>query len=205
MLVLRGAPALSEFRLQKLAVRLREQIGEAIDVYAEYVHFAELSAELAGHQRDLLERLLRYGPNLPSHPPMGRLILIVPRPGTISPWSSKATDIARNCGIESIKRLERGTGYYMTGATGSLDAATMDRAAAILHDRMTQVALFDLTDAAQLFAQTEPRPVGRVALGTDAEAALAQANRDLGLALSADEIAYLAGSYAALERDPTDV
>jgi phosphoribosylformylglycinamidine synthase len=205
MLVLRGAPALSEFRLQKLAVRLREQIGEAIDVYAEYVHFAELSAELAGHQRDLLERLLRYGPNLPSHPPMGRLILIVPRPGTISPWSSKATDIARNCGLESIKRLERGTAYYMTGATGSLDAATMDRAAAILHDRMTQVALFDLTDAAQLFAQTEPRPVGRVALGNNAEAALAQANRDLGLALSADEIAYLAGSYAALERDPTDV
>ena len=205
MLVLRGAPALSEFRLQKLAGRLREQIGVPIEVYAEYVHFADLAGELAGDQRELLERLLRYGPTLPSHAPVGRLVLVVPRPGTLSPWSSKATDIAHNCGLDGIQRLERGTAYYLSGEFCSLDAATVEQASVILHDRMTQIALFDLADAERLFAHAEPRPVRRVALGTDPEAALAQANRELGLALSSDEIAYLAGSFEALERDPTDV
>jgi phosphoribosylformylglycinamidine synthase len=202
MLVLRGAPALSDFRLQKLTDRLREQTGESIDLYAEYVHFAD---DLAGHQRDLLERLLRYGPTLPTHAPVGRLVLVVPRPGTISPWSSKATDIAHNCGLDSLKRLERGTAYYLTARAGALDAATVEHAAAILHDRMTQVALFEFSAAEQLFAQSEPRRVRRILLGTDPEAALTRANRELGLALSPDEIAYLAGSFAALERDPTDV
>jgi phosphoribosylformylglycinamidine synthase len=205
MLVLRGAPALSEFRLQKLAGKLRKQIGAPIEVYAEYVHFADPAGDLTEDQHRILERLLRYGPALPSHAPVGRLVLVVPRPGTLSPWSSKATDIAHNCGLEGVERLERGTAYYLTAHGGSLDAATVEQAAAILHDRMTQVALFDLADAQRLFAHAEPRPVGRVALGADPEAALGQANRELGLALSPDEIAYLAGSFEALERDPTDV
>jgi phosphoribosylformylglycinamidine synthase len=210
MLVLRGAPALSEFRLQKLAVRLHEQLGAPVAVYAEYVHFVDLSADLVGPRRDLLERLLRYGPSLPSHTPVGRLVLVVPRPGTISPWSSKATDIAHNCGLDGVRRLERGTAYYLTmdGPTDrddSHDLSMLDRAAAILHDRMTEVVLFDPADAQQLFAQSAPRAVRRIALGTDPETALANANRDLGLALSPDEITYLAGSFAALERDPTDV
>ncbi|UHD17080.1 phosphoribosylformylglycinamidine synthase [Thiocapsa bogorovii] len=205
MLVLRGAPALSEFRLQKLAGKLREQIGVPIQVSAEFVHFADLAGDLADDQRSILERLLRYGPALPSHAPVGRLVLVVPRPGTISPWSSKATDIAHNCGLAGLERLERGTAYYLTGSAGALDVSQVEKASALLHDRMTQIALFDLADAERLFAHAEPSPVRRVALGADPEAALAQANGELGLALSPDEIAYLAGSFEALERDPTDV
>ena len=205
MLVLRGAPALSEFRLRKLADRLREQTGVPIALYAEYVHFADLSRELAEHEQGLLERLLRYGPTLSSHPPVGRLVLVVPRPGTISPWSSKATDIARNCGLSGLRRLERGTAYYLAGGNGAPDAAAVDTAAAVLHDRMTEVALSDLADAERLFARAEPRPMCRILLATNAEEALARANGELGLALSCDEIAYLAASFGALGRDPTDV
>jgi phosphoribosylformylglycinamidine synthase len=205
MLVLRGAPALSDFRLQKLAGRLLEQIGVPIDVYADYVHFAEISGDLSAQDQDLLERLLRYGPTLASHRPAGRLVLVVPRPGTISPWSSKATDIAHNCGLAKVKRLERGTAYYLTGETLERDGAKLDAAAALLHDRMTQTAFFDVSEAGKLFVQAEPRPVRRIVLGADPEVALGQANRELGLALSPDEVAYLAGSFIALERDPTDV
>ena len=105
MLTLRGAPALSDFRLQKLQDRLRAATGLELRLYAEFMHFADLRQELTGDEHRVLERLLRYGPSLPAHAPQGRLVLVVPRPGTISPWSSKATDIAHNCGLTGIRRL----------------------------------------------------------------------------------------------------
>ena len=206
MRVLRGAPALSAFRLEKLAARLREHTGRSLEVDAEYVHFADLCGTLSDAQSAILERLLRYGPSLPRRArDDGHLVLVVPRPGTISPWSSKATDIARNCGLDAIERLERGIAYRLWASDDALSSETLTRAAALLHDRMTEIALFDLDAAARLFVHAEPRPPRRIALGVDPESALAAANRDLGLALSADEITYLAGSFEALERDPTDV
>ncbi|TNI33271.1 hypothetical protein, partial [Aeromonas veronii] len=114
--ILRGAPALSDFRVQKLLQRfaqMRNESGvesgvEIEDVYAEYVHFAELTSPLSPPERATLGQLLRYGPTIPEHTPSCQLFLVTPRPGTISPWSSKATDIAHNCGLKQVKRLERG-------------------------------------------------------------------------------------------------
>jgi phosphoribosylformylglycinamidine synthase len=204
MLTLRGAPALSEFRLQKLQERLRLATGVDLRLYAELVHFVDTEEDLGDADLALLERLLRYGPSLPAHAPEGRLILVVPRPGTISPWSSKATDIARNCGLATVRRLERGTAYYVAAGT-ALDADTLAGTASVLHDRMTQVVLFDLAGAVALFQRAEPRPAARVDVLGGGRAALVEANTDLGLALSEDEVDYLAKSFTALGRNPTDV
>ncbi|MGL5327592.1 MAG: hypothetical protein ACRC91_23280, partial [Aeromonas sp.] len=117
--ILRGAPALSEFRVQKLLQRFAQMKESGVesgveieDVYAEYVHFAKLSSPLSPPDRARLGQLLRSGahsgPIIPEHTPSGQLFLVTPRPGTISPWSSKATDIAHNCGLKQVKRLERG-------------------------------------------------------------------------------------------------
>ncbi len=210
MLILRGAPAISEFRLRKLADRLREQTGTPIQPYAEYVHFARIGGDLDNDEQAVLERLLRYGPRLSSgddsgQQPAGVLVLVVPRPGTISPWSSKATEIAHNCGLECVERLERGIAYYLTSDSGDINPDLVRQASAILHDRMTEVALFGLDSAQRLFDDTDPRPSQPVPFLTTGRAALLMANDDLGLALSDDEIDYLAASFTALWRDPTDV
>jgi phosphoribosylformylglycinamidine synthase len=205
MLVLRGAPALSDFRLRKLEARVAEALGRPLSVYAEYLHFADLKGDLTDGERDVLGRLLRYGPSLPGHDPEGQLVLVVPRPGTISPWSTKATDIARNCGLTQVRRLERGTAFYLWAAGTPFADAELRVAATLLFDRMTQASLFDLAGAARLFDHHEPRPLGRVALMAGGRAALEQANLGLGLALSDDEIDYLVESFQALGRNPTDV
>ncbi len=205
MLVIRGAPALSDFRLRKLEARLGAALGRALGVYAEHLHFADLDGELAEGERGVLERLLRYGPRLPGHEPQGQLVLVVPRPGTISPWSTKATDIAHNCGLTRVRRLERGTAFYLTTVGAPLEGAELRAAAVLLHDRMTQVALLDLAEVERLFGHPDPRPLSRVDVRGGGRQALEGANGDLGLALSADEIDYLVESFEALGRNPTDV
>ncbi|MGA7978910.1 MAG: phosphoribosylformylglycinamidine synthase [Chromatiaceae bacterium] len=205
MLVLRGAPALSPFRIRKIEERLTTEVGQVLTVYAELVHFAELEQTLSGDERAVLDRLLRYGPSLPEHLPQGGMVLVVPRPGTISPWSSKATDIAYNCGLSKIRRLERGTAYYLQLDAGAPDEGLLSAAARVLHDRMTQIVLFDLADADCLFVQADARRVTRVDLLSGGREALEQANGDLGLALSGDEIEYLTASFTAMGRNPTDV
>ncbi len=205
MLALRGAPALSAFRLAKLESRLAEVIGRPVSVYAELVHFADLEQALDAREQAVLEAVLRYGPALPVHEPQGALLLVVPRPGTISPWSSKATDIARNCGLARVRRLERGTAYYLDASGVPLSEVELQIAADLAHDRMTQVVLADTADAESLFRRAEPRPSVAVDVLGGGREALVNANRDLGLALSADEIDYLAESFQALRRNPTDV
>ncbi len=205
MLILRGAPALSDFRLQKLAERIHESAGVELEVYAEFYHFAELEEELTQEQQAVLERILRYGPALASHEPEGQQVLITPRPGTISPWSSKATDIAHNCGLDSVVRIERGIAFYLSGKDGLLTADNFNQVVAQLHDRMTESVFTDLDDAIALFSQAEPTEMTRVDVLNGGEDALLQANAQLGLALSEDEISYLVESFQALGRNPTDV
>ncbi|WP_295590906.1 phosphoribosylformylglycinamidine synthase [uncultured Lamprocystis sp.] len=205
MLVLRGAPALPDSRLSQLAGRIAAVLGRPVTLYAEFVHFADLDRPLDPAERVVLERLLSYGPSLPGQAPVGQLILVVPRPGTISPWSSKATDIAANCGLAAVRRLERGTAFYLDFDAPDMAAADRARAAAVLHDRMTQTVLDNPADAQRLFAHTAPRPLTRVGLRAGGRAALVRANGELGLALSDDEIDYLTASFLALGRDPTDV
>ena len=205
MLRLRGAPALSAFRLNKLEQRLAEKVGQPVALYVEFIHFVDLEQSLTTVEMRLLEQLLRYGPHLPEHEPQGTLLLILPRPGTISPWSSKATDIAHNCGLLKIHRLERGLAAYLEPQSGSLSDKQLSTATAVLHDRMTQTVIFDPDDAASLFMHGQPAAMDHIDLMRGGRSALAHANIALGLALSDDEIDYLEQSFQSLGRNPTDV
>jgi phosphoribosylformylglycinamidine synthase len=202
MLILPGEPAASAFRL----VRLRDRLA-AIDVRvtrlrAQYVHFADCDAGFDATAEVRLRRLLGAGTQAPAPPP-GRLCLVVPRPGTISPWSSKATDIAHVCGLAGVRRIERGIAWRIEGVPDAADVA-LQALAGPLHDRMTEAVFGDLGSAACLFTAAAPRPLATVALAAG-RAALVEVNARLGLALAADEIDYLLDVYARLGRDPTDV
>ena len=203
MEILRGSPALSAFRINKLLARFNDAHLPVSDIYAEYVHFADITAPLTAEEHAQLERLLKYGPNLSSHALSGRLIVVTPRPGTLSPWSSKATDIAHNCGLASIKRLERGVAYYVEAST--LTEAQWQQVAAGLHDRMMETVFTSLDQAEQLFAHHQPAPVQSVDLQGQGRAALEQANIRLGLALAEDEIDYLQDAFTTLGRNPNDI
>ncbi len=202
MLHLRGGPALSAHRSQRLLERIRERVPALRELESAWMHLVQTRRALDAGEWAILERLLRYGPAPAPDEPRGELILVVPRPGTISPWSSKATDIARICGLDAVERIERGSAWWLRG---DLDAADLERAGALLHDRMTQALLPDLASAAGLFRHTDPAPLRHVPLGSDPRAALERADADLGLALAPDEIEYLASAFADLGRDPTDV
>jgi phosphoribosylformylglycinamidine synthase len=204
MLVLRGAPALSAFRHEKLLSALQSKVAAVTALYGEFIHFADLKQELAESQRNVLDRILRYGPKAEAGEPQGELVLVVPRPGTISPWSSKATDIARNCGLVDVKRLERGVAYYIQSSK-VLDQADRALIRAELYDRMVEAVLGSLDEAAQLFVEDVPQPLSRVDVLGGGRDALVQANTALGLALADDEIDYLVDSFKGLDRNPTDV
>ncbi len=202
MLILRGAPALSAFRHGKLLEQLTQKVPAVSGVYAEFAHFAEVTGVLTGEEEKVLARLLKYGPSVPVQEPSGRLFLVLPRFGTISPWSSKASDIARNCGLAKIQRLERGIAYYVVGEFSEAEAELI---AASLHDRMTQLVLEDLAQAAGLFSHAHPKPLTVVDVLGGGRAALEQANVELGLALADDEIDYLVSSFTGLGRNPHDI
>ena len=202
MLILRGAPALSAFRHGKLFAQLTSKVPAVTGLYAEFAHFADLGGELLDDERQVLDRLLKYGPSVPVQAPVGRLFLVLPRFGTISPWSSKASDIARNCGLSKILRLERGIAYYVAGELNEADALAV---AGVLHDRMTQQVLGALDGAAGLFSHAQPKPLSVVDVLGGGRAALEQANVSLGLALAEDEIDYLVQSFGELGRNPHDI
>jgi phosphoribosylformylglycinamidine synthase len=205
MLELPGASALSLFRITKLIERLRAIEPGVAGLSAHFVHFAETARELTAGERELLAKLLTYGPRGESEaaPSAGQLILIVPRAGTISPWSSKATDIAKVCGLDAVIRVERGVAFHVQ-TPQALSAERLLSLAQPLHDRMTEMALLDSADAAALFEHQSPKPVVSISLARG-RAALEAANVELGLALSDDEIDYLLASFGKLGRDPTDV
>ncbi|MCX0501351.1 phosphoribosylformylglycinamidine synthase [Erwinia billingiae] len=203
MEILRGSPALSAFRITKLLARFQDAHLPVSDIYAEYVHFADVSTPLAADEKARLQRLLKYGPSLAEHTPEGRLILVTPRPGTISPWSSKATDIAHNCDLPQVLRLERGLAFYVKAP--QLTDAQWSLLAALLHDRMMEVVLSDLNQAEQLFAHHQPAPLQSVDVLGEGRDALDKANRKLGLALADDEIDYLLAAFEKLGRNPNDI
>ncbi|HYR34949.1 MAG TPA: phosphoribosylformylglycinamidine synthase [Burkholderiales bacterium] len=189
MLHLRGPRAASEFRLAKLVAALQKIDPAVRAVGAEFWHFVECERALDPAERTVIDRLLAYGDAAP--PAKGTLYLVVPRLGTLSPWSSKATDIAHNCGLAAVKRIERGTAYTIEASKPGI--------AALLHDRMTETVLSSLDAAEQLFQHVPPRPMATIPVR-----GLREANSRLGLALSEDEIEYLERAYRAIGRDPTD-
>ncbi len=202
MLILRGAPALSAFRHGKLLEQLTGKVPAVTGLYAEFAHFADVTGVLNADEEQVLARLLKYGPSVPVQEPDGRLFLTIPRFGTISPWSSKASDIARNCGLAKIQRIERGIAYYVAGELGD---AEVQQVAALLHDRMTQLVLDSLEGAAALFSHAAPKPLTAVDVLAGGRAALEKANLELGLALAEDEIDYLVQSFKDLGRNPHDI
>jgi phosphoribosylformylglycinamidine synthase len=203
MLILPGAPALSSFRIEKRLASVQSVSGEVASLTARFVHFAELERPLSDDERSVLDKLLTYGPTLEQTSPDGELILVIPRFGTISPWSSKATDIAHNCGLYAVRRLERGVAYRVVSRTPA-EAATIEAIADCLHDRMTESVVFDMSAAERLFEHHSPSPMTTVDVIGNGREALVEANTELGLALSPDEIDYLVGHFSAVGRNPTD-
>ncbi len=221
MLRLRGTAALSDFRLAKLLRTAREDVPRITQLHADWVYFAELTGALASDENAALVKILAaVAHESTATPPLvapGVLppatlvrpctsLLVTPRAGTRSPWSSKASDILRLCGLDRIKCIERGTVYYFTTQTGApLAQHETSLLAPLIHDRMTQ-QVWDNLDAVQaLFSQAQPAPLIHIDVLSGGRQALLDANRQLGLALSDDEIAYLLDNYLRLKRNPSDV
>jgi phosphoribosylformylglycinamidine synthase len=196
-----GPPALSKFRIDKLLPELQALAPTVTGVYARYEHVVDLQSDLSGDELKVLQELLHYGPAYQEVALGGQQVLVVPRLGTISPWSSKATDIARNCELKKVKRVERGVLYALAG---DLSAAQTSPLLPLLHDRMTETVLSNHEDAGLLFASHAPAALRHVPLLTEGKVALEQANTELGLALSADELDYLVEVFTRVDRDPTD-
>jgi phosphoribosylformylglycinamidine synthase len=182
-------------------LRLLRQIDRnIIAIDAEYVHFVDAAGNLTSLDDTRLKKLLSYGSPFGGLQ-KGQLFLVVPRPGTISPWSSKATDIAKNSGLAKINRIERGVAYYVKGAK----MAKREQVSSVLYDRMTEAVLRSLDEAVKLFKQAKPKPLVEVDILKSSKKALVKANQTLGLALADDEIDYLCEAYTNLKRNPTDV
>ena len=203
MMILSGAPSLSAFRREKLLTKLRESDASIQSVCAEYVHFAEINKLLTSAETTTLQALLTYGPSEQEVDTGGQLILVAPRPGTISPWSSKATDIAHNCGLKTVVRLERGTAYYIE-ASAPLSQQQLLLVGELLSDRMVESVFEELSQASALFSHDLPTPLSLVDVVSGGQTALKTANVSLGLALADDEIDYLVANFIDLQRNPSD-
>lgn len=202
MLILRGAPALSDFRVEKILAACQKNQLPVTNIYAEFMHFADLNESLSRDEESKLRKLLTYGATTTERQPTGSLILVTPRTGTISPWASKATNIAHNCGLTQINRVERGVAYYIEG---ELSVCQFNEVAALLHDRMTQTTHRDLNDANALFYTEQPREMSSVDILSGGRDALAKANVEQGFALAEDEIDYLVENFQKLGRNPNDI
>ncbi|RDL45446.1 phosphoribosylformylglycinamidine synthase [Marinomonas piezotolerans] len=206
MLTLHGSAALSAFRKAKLLVGLQNLFPSITDIDAQFLHFVELRSEqaLTPEQQSVLEQALTYGAKSAPIKTSASYVLVVPRLGTISPWSSKATDILHNCGLELVERVERGVQYFIH-ATTELTEEQLTQAATLLHDRMTESVLLDLSAAQNMFIHATPKPMTSVDVLGGGREALVEANQKLGLALAEDEIEYLVESFKELGRNPNDV
>jgi phosphoribosylformylglycinamidine synthase len=205
-----GGNALSAFRAQALLPRLQEAVNERINgVSARHVHWVWSDVALGEEDKAKLAALLNYG-DAYAGGGEGGLVVVAPRLGTVSPWASKATDIAHNCGL-NIHRVERVTEYRVTlksgllGGTKSLTQQELIACAELLHDRMTESVLLAREDAQHLFDEKTAQPLAHVDVLGQGRAALEGANKEFGLALSDDEIDYLVNAFNTLKRNPSDV
>jgi phosphoribosylformylglycinamidine synthase len=208
--VIAGSAALSAFRLEKLRSTLNEVAPNIVIKDTRHYYFCALrGADLSKVQSRILDKVLGLGKTAGEPVDAGnfRRLLVVPRLGTISPWSTKATDIAQHCGVSGVQRIERGVVYYLnTGSGQEMSDADLAAALPVLHDRMTETVLFDTTGAAKkIFQHGKPQSLAKVNVLKGGRKALEKADREMGLALSADEIEYLVENFRKLERNPTDV
>jgi len=211
-LMLAGQPALSEFRLGRLLEQLRRIDVRAVGLAARFVYAVWSDKPLSPDEQARLAALLEVADGAP--PAAGQPIWVVPRIGTVSPWASKATDIAHSCGMAGVRRIERGVEFRVEARSGllaglvgraQLESEALGALAGPLHDRMTETALLEPPDPAAIFASLPGKPMQHVPVSRDGRAALESANRELGLALSDDEVDYLLDAFLRSGRDPTDV
>ncbi len=203
MLNLPGQAALSDFRIARLTRALQRSEERLQSVEARFAYFVDTCAELSDTDKERLCALLHSVPSPMSTSDRTYTLYVVPRPGTISPWSSKATDIVAACGVAAVTRVERGICYVLTFT----EPVGSDAAHALHHhlfDRMTEAVFDNVAGVTALFDRHEPAPGDTIPLQVKGRGALETANRELGLALSDSEIDYLVENYADLERDPTD-
>ena len=204
VLPLRGVTALSDFRVEKLFQKAAALGLPEVKLSSEFWYFVGSEKALDAATVEKLQALLAA--QSVEQTPKAReglhLFLVTPRLGTISPWASKATNIAENCGLEGVERIERGMAVWLEGA---LTDGQKQQWAALLHDRMTESVLTDIDAAAQLFHHIQSETFSSVDVLGGGKEALVKANTEMGLALSADEIDYLVENYQALNRNPTDV
>jgi len=211
ILKLPGRRALSEFRLQKLLQQAKNSVPALDSIATRYWHFIKLRRSLSDAEAAVLQALLRYGRE--DHDAVSNgvpldddMVLVVPRLGTISPWASKATDIAHQCGLDAVERIERGTAYRLGSSNGSALTAQLQRALLpLIHDRMIETVLDSLDAADALFHHGRPAALTTIDVLRGGRSALKAADRRLGLALSEDEIDYLLDYFIGIRRDPTDV
>lgn len=210
MLILPGSNALSAFRTQRLLSQLQSVDATITGITGRHVHFIDVVGDLSQDDRSRLEGLLTYGEPF-TGAAQGDEFIVIPRFGTISPWASKATDIAHNCGMAHIRRIERGIAYHvqikagLLGGAKKLNAASEQAVAALLYDRMTDMVLRTPEEAAGLFRELQARELEFIDLLAGGKNALEEANAQLGLALSDDEIDYLLDAFTRAQRNPTDV
>ena len=201
-----GGNALTPFRSQQLLAQIQRAAPKVRAISARFIHWVESDQPLDVASQQQLQQLLTYGEPFSRQGVADATIIVTPRIGTVSPWASKATDIARNCGLTEdagVRRVERGTEYFLHGA--ALSDAQRQAVAALLHDRMTESVLPSLEAAKNLFTHLDPVPMEYVDVLGGGRAALEQANRAWGLALVDDEIDYLVKAFGDLQRNPTDV
>ncbi len=203
MLIIEGGNALSDFRVQNLQRQLQSISSKLNSFSGKFLHFIQISNELNNNEHLHLESLLTYLP-LTENKPTHIDILVLPRMGTVSPWSSKATDIAHNCGLTKVERIERGI-LYQLSVSEKFNADEEINVLSLLHDRMTESVCFDLSGADELFKKEPRRELMHINITKDAADALQKANEEMGLALAKDEIDYLVENYNNLGRAPTDV
>ncbi len=204
ILRLKGGEALSAFRLGKLLQSASSIVSRVAAVSAEFWHFVEIDRPLDPDESGRLQRVLTCGSASAAGERHGELFLVVPRIGTISPWSSKATDVVHHCDLKSVRRVERGTAFRVAVEGMALAAHERAALAAHLHDRMTETVLGEFNEVELLFRRFDPKPLASVDVLVGGKAALESANRDLGLALVDDEIEYLAEYFTRMRRNPTD-
>ncbi len=204
MLSLLGAPALSQFRIDRLLKKVRELEPGVTALASRFVHFVDVAEQLNEQQLLLLNRLLTYGPSVAVGMTRGVHLTVTPRVGTQSPWSSKATDIAHVCGLGGVRRIERGALYFID-AQPALSEAALQRIAPLFFDRMTESVWVEHLHPQVLFEHGESRALRTVPVLASGREALLQANDAWGLALSDDEVDYLLVAFNAMRRDPSDV
>ena len=199
MKIYKGINALSEYKKTKLLNKLQRLDKNITNLEAEYIHFVRLSRALTEAEDQTLVGLLTYDTKFDSYD-SGEKFIVLPRPGTISPWSSKATEIAKNAGLDGIERIERGIVYYVT----STKKINREQIEPVFYDRMTEAVLASETEAEALFEEQKPKVTIVIDVLNGGREGLVAANKEFGLALADDEIDYLVGAYTELGRNPSD-